>query len=66
MSVGTLLTVLGLLPGRARAMGSGDILFLLGLGLHLAVLGIAPTRCASEDQSSLDDIVYVCHNGSHY
>lgn len=36
MAVGTLLTVFGFLPGRAATVSTCDILFLLGLGLHLA------------------------------
>ena len=34
MSVGTLLTVLRLLTGGSGTVGTGDIGFLLGLGLH--------------------------------
>ena len=40
LAVGTLLAVLGFLAGRAAAVGTGDILFLFGLGLHLAGLRV--------------------------
>ena len=36
VSVGSLLTVFGFLTSRATTVGTSDILFLLGLGLHLA------------------------------
>ena len=38
MAIGTLATDVGLLLGRAATMGTGDVLFLLGLGLHLGLL----------------------------
>ena len=38
MSVGSLLTVFRLLTGRTAAVGTSDILFFLGLGLHLAIV----------------------------
>ena len=38
MPVGSLLTVFGFLTGRATTVSTGDILFLLGLGLYLVVL----------------------------
>ena len=38
MAIGTLTADVGLLLGRAAAMGTGDVLFLLGLGLHLCLL----------------------------
>ena len=38
MSVGSLLTVFRLLTGRATTVGTSDILFLLGFGLHLAIV----------------------------
>ena len=61
MAVGPLFAVLGLLACRARAMGTGNVFFLLGLGLHLVVLTTATTGSTSEDQSALDNIVYICH-----
>ena len=38
MSVGSLFTVFGFLTGRATTVGTSDILFLLGFGLHLAIV----------------------------
>ena len=38
MSVGSLLTVFRLLTGRTAAVGTSDILFFLGFGLHLAIV----------------------------
>ena len=38
MPIGALLAVLGLLAGGTGAVGAGDVLLLLGLGLHLVVL----------------------------
>ena len=50
MAVCPLLAILGLLTGRAAAMSARDILFLLGLGLHLALVGIlALTTTAKAD-----------------
>ena len=36
--VGSLLTVFRLLTGRTAAVGTSDILFFLGFGLHLAIV----------------------------
>ena len=60
MPVRPLLTVFGFLSGRAAAVGTGDILFLLGLGLHLAiVLGlIAPS---SEVDAVFEDMLEIVH-----
>ena len=64
MPVGPLLTVLGFLPSRARTVGTGDILFLLGLGLDL-VLFLAGTATPSErdavDQYVLE-IAFLTHS----
>ena len=38
MSVGTLLAVFGFLTGRTAAVGTSDILLLLGFGLYLAIV----------------------------
>ena len=43
-------------------MGTGDILFLLGFGLHFTVLTAIAFGRASEHKSALDDIVDVCHS----
>ena len=60
MPVGPLLTVFGFLSGRAATVGTGDVLFLLGLGLHLAiVLGlIAPS---SEVNTVFEDMLEIVH-----
>ena len=58
VSVRPLLTVLGLLAGRARAMSPGDILFLLGLGLHL-VLFLARSPTPSERDAVHKNILEV-------
>ena len=47
--VGALLSVLRLLAGRAATVSTGDILLLLGLGLHLAVVGLPLTATAEAD-----------------
>ena len=61
MAVGPLLAVLGFLACRARAVGTGNVFFLLSLGLHLVALTTAATGGAPEDQSALDNVVYICH-----
>ena len=38
MSVVSLFTVFGFLTGRTAAVGTSDILFFLGFGLHLAIV----------------------------
>ena len=38
MPVGPLLTVFGFLTGRATTVSTGDVLFLLGLGLYFVFL----------------------------
>lgn len=44
LAVGSLLAILGLLTRRAAAVGTGDVLFLLGLGLHLAAVAVGLAR----------------------
>lgn len=61
VAVGPLFAVLGLLTCRARAVGTGNVFFLLSLGLHLVVLTTAATGGTPEDQSALDNVVYICH-----
>ena len=61
MPVGPLLAVLRLLSGRARTVGTGDILLFLGLGLHLAVVGVVLAWRPSEDEATLYDVVNICH-----
>ena len=65
LAVGTLLAVFGLLAGRAAAVGTGDVLFFLGLGLHLALFGVAVFTAAPKRdailQYALEIIVLLCH-----
>ena len=60
MAVGTLFPVLRLLTGRATAVRTRDILFLLRLGFHLVALRSA-FGCAAKDDASFNDIIYICH-----
>ena len=60
MSVGTLLTILGLLSGRTATVGTGDILLLLGFGLHLAVVFRLITASAETD-AVFEDILKIVH-----
>ena len=60
VSVGSLLTVFGFLTSRATTVGTSDILFLLGLGLHLATLLrlVTPT---SEVDAVLEYFLKIVH-----
>ena len=60
MTVGPLLTVFGLLTCRAAAVGTGDILLFLGLGLHLAIIFwlVAST---SEGDAVLEYVLKIVH-----
>ena len=58
MTVGSLLTVFGLLTGRATTVSTSDILFLLGLGLHLVVL-FARTTTTTEVNAILQYLLEV-------
>ena len=61
MPVGPLLTVFGFLSGRAATVGTGDVLFLLGLGLHLSfVLGLI--AAPSEVDAVFEDILKIVHS----
>ena len=60
MSIGTLLTILGLLPGRAATVSPSDILLLLGFGLHLAIV-LRLITSASEVDTILKDILKIVH-----
>ena len=60
MAVSPLLTVFGFLTGRAAAMSTSDILFLLGLGLHLAIV-LRLITSASEVDTILKDILKIVH-----
>ena len=60
MAVSPLLTVFGFLTGRAAAMSTSDILFLLGLGLHLAIVFRLVTS-ASEVDAVFEYILKIVH-----
>lgn len=59
-AVGPLLPVLGFLLGRAGAVGTRDILFLLGFGLHLVVGRFRP-RCLLEGDAIDKQILKIIH-----
>ena len=60
MAIGTLFAVLGLLSGTAAAVSPSDILFLLGFGLHLAIVFRLVTS-ASEVDAVLKDVLKIVH-----
>ena len=60
MAIGTLFAVLGLLSGTAAAVSPSDILFLLGFGLHLAIVFRLVTS-ASEVDAVLEYILKIIH-----
>ena len=60
MPVGPLLTVFGFLTCRAAAVGTGDILLLLGLGLHLAIV-FQLVSSTSEVDAVLKDVLEIVH-----
>ena len=60
MAVSPLLTVFGFLTGRAAAMSTSDILFLLGLGLHLAIV-LRLVTSASEVDAVFEYILKIVH-----
>ena len=60
MTIGALLTVLRLLAGRAAAMGTRDILLLLGFGLHLAIV-LRLVTSTSEVDAVLQYILKIVH-----
>ena len=67
MSVGTLLAVFCFLAGRTAAVGTSDILFLLGLGLDLILLRTRTTAPSEGDailQNRLE-IVFLAHLYKH-
>ena len=60
VSVGPLLAIFCFLFGRAAAVSAGDILFLLCLGLYLAVVVSVLLACgAKDDAAACDDVVDV-------
>ena len=60
-AVGALLAVFRFLSGRAAAVGAGDVLLLLRLGLHLTRVGIATLAATSEGDAVLKDLLKVVH-----
>ena len=60
VAVSPLLTIFGLLTGRAATMSTCDILLLLGLGLHLAIV-LRLVTSASEVDAVLEDILKIVH-----
>lgn len=60
MTVGPLFAVFRFLTGRTATVGPGDVLLLLGLGLHFALLFGLVTTTAERD-AILQDILKVIH-----
>ena len=60
MPVGTLLAILGFLTCRTATVSTGDILLLLGFGLHLAIVLWLITS-TSEADAMLEDILKIVH-----
>ena len=58
MPVGALLAVFGLLPRRAAAVGTRDILLFLGLGLYLVLL-FARTAATTEVNAVLQNLLEI-------
>ena len=64
LTVGTLLAVLGLLSGRTAAVRTGDILLLLGFGLHLTLVGVTAVTATTKRDAVLQyflKILFACH-----
>ena len=64
MSVGPLLTVFGFLSCRAATVSTSDILFLLGLGFHLAVV-FRLISSTSEVDAVFKNVLKIVHNPSN-
>ena len=60
MPICPLLTVFGFLSGRAATVGTGDVLFLLGLGLDLAVV-LGLIAAPSEVDAVFEDVLKIFH-----
>ena len=60
--VGSLLAVLGLLPGRPATVRPGNVLLLLGLGFHLSIVRIAAFAAPSEVNAVLEYQVKIVHD----
>ena len=59
MAVGPLFAVLRLLLGRAGAVGTGDVLLFLGLGLYLALVRVAAFSAATERYAILQNALEI-------
>jgi len=59
-SLRPLFAVLGFLTGRTATVSPSDILFLLGLGLHLAII-LGFVSSASEVDAVFEDILKIVH-----
>jgi len=64
MAVSPLLAVFGFLTGRAATVSTGDVLFLLGLGLYLVFLfaGTATTTKGDAILQNALEIVFFTHS----
>jgi len=60
MSVRPLLTVFGFLTCRAATVSTSDVLLLLGLGLHLAIV-FRLVSSTSEVDAVLKDVLEIVH-----
>ena len=60
MAISPLLTVFGFLTCRTTTMSTSDILFLLGLGLHLAVV-LRLVTSASEVDAVFENVLEIVH-----
>ena len=61
-AIGTLLAVFGFLLCRAAAVGASNVLLLLRLGLHLAIIGIMALAATSERDAVLKDLLKIVHS----
>ena len=60
MPIRPLLTVFGFLPCRTATVGTGDVLFLLGLGLDLAVV-LGLIAASAKIDTVFEDILKIVH-----
>ena len=61
MTVSPLLAILGFLTCRAAAVGTGDVFFLLGLGLHFVLIGVALGHSFEHQTTAGYYIIYIRH-----
>ena len=61
MPIGPLFAVFRLLSGTTAAVCPGDVFFLLGLGLHLVLIGIALCHSLEHHPAAGNNIVNICH-----